>query len=82
MGTIYLVISYIEFQYIFKIYICKSNISNYIPWNTQNTTLCVLIGLQLNWSHLQLMAHKLLFFNENQIKCYSHGRMKPKIVTN
>jgi hypothetical protein len=38
------------------------------------------IGLQLNWSHLELMGHKLLFLDENQIKCYSRKRMKTKIV--
>jgi hypothetical protein len=58
------------------------NIPNYIPQNTQKIYLCILVRLQLNWSHLQLMGHKLLFLNENQIKCCSHGRMQNKIVTN
>jgi len=40
------------------------------------------IGLQLNWSHLQLMGHRLFFVDENQTKRGSHGRMNTKIVTN
>lgn len=26
------------------------------------------------------MGYKLFFFNENQVKCCSSGKMKPKIV--
>jgi len=44
--------------------------------------LCILIGLQLNWSHLELMGHELFFFDENQTECFSHGRMNTKIVAN
>ncbi len=41
--------------------------SNYIPQNTQNTSLYIL-KVALNWSHLELMGHKLFFLDENQTK--------------
>jgi hypothetical protein len=44
--------------------------------------LCIFIGLQFNWSYLQLMGHKLFFLDENQTKCCLHGRMNTKIITN
>jgi hypothetical protein len=40
------------------------NTTNYIFFNSQNTHL-YLIGLHINWSHLQLMGHKSFFLDEN-----------------
>jgi len=51
-----------------------------IPFIIDKINFCIFIKLQLNWLHLQLAGHKLLLFDENQIKCCSHGRMKTKIV--
>jgi len=31
----------------------------------QKIHLCIVVRLQLNWSHLQLMGHKLFFLDEN-----------------
>jgi hypothetical protein len=53
-----------------------------IPLRTHKIQLCILIRLKLNWSHLQLMGHKLFFLDANQTKCCSHERMKTTIVAN
>jgi hypothetical protein len=55
---------------------------NTIFHRIQKIYLCIFIGLQLNWSHLQLMGNKNFFWDENQTKCCSHGRMNTKIVAN
>jgi hypothetical protein len=31
--------------------------------------LCIFIRLHVNWSHLQLMGHKLFFLDEHQNSC-------------
>ncbi len=43
------------------------NISNYTPFGIHKTHLCIFMRLQLNWSHLQLMRHKLFFLIKTKL---------------
>jgi len=83
MGTIYLVNILHKILIYPKYTLCSVTIISrpfmlIIILEIHKIHLCIFIGLQLNWSHLQLMGHKLLFLDGTKLNVVHMGGWIPR----